>query len=93
MVKILYDYWFVQFDFFDVNGKFYKIFGGKMVYNLILKCEILEGWSDVLLVDIVMFINGIVCQKYYFMGDEFIYKVIKIREFSFGFDDSFEFVY
>lgn len=46
MAKTLYDYWFVQFDFPDANGKPYKTSGGKMVYNPILKREIPEGWSD-----------------------------------------------
>ncbi|EJB8574227.1 restriction endonuclease subunit S [Vibrio parahaemolyticus] len=46
MAKTLYDYWFVQFDFPDVNGKPYKASGGKMVYNDALKREIPEGWSD-----------------------------------------------
>ena len=45
MAKILYDYWFVQFDFPDQNGKPYKSSGGKMVYNLELKREIPEGWG------------------------------------------------
>ena len=43
MAKILYDYWFVQFDFPDQNGKPYKSSGGKMVYNPKLKREIPEG--------------------------------------------------
>lgn len=46
MAKTLYDYWFVQFDFPDANGKPYKASGGKMVYNDTLKREIPEGWSD-----------------------------------------------
>lgn len=46
MAKTLYDYWFVQFDFPDANGKPYKSSGGKMVYNPTLKREIPEGWSD-----------------------------------------------
>ncbi|EII2400104.1 restriction endonuclease subunit S [Vibrio parahaemolyticus] len=46
MAKTLYDYWFVQFDFPDANGKPYKSSGGKMVYNAVLKREIPEGWSD-----------------------------------------------
>lgn len=46
MAKTLYDYWFVQFDFPDANGKPYKTAGGKMVYNETLKREIPEGWSD-----------------------------------------------
>lgn len=45
MAKTLYDYWFVQFDFPDQNGKPYKTSGGKMVYNPELKREIPEGWG------------------------------------------------
>lgn len=45
MAKTLYDYWFVQFDFPDQNGKPYKSSGGKMVYNQDLKREIPEGWG------------------------------------------------
>jgi|SRR5690554_1075000 len=45
MAKTLYDYWFVQFDFPDANGKPYKTSGGKMEYNPILKREIPEGWE------------------------------------------------
>jgi len=45
MAKTLYDYWFVQFDFPDKNGKPYKSTGGKMVYNEKLKREIPEGWG------------------------------------------------
>ena len=45
MAKTLYDYWFVQFDFPDQNGKPYKSSGGKMVYNPDLKREIPEGWG------------------------------------------------
>jgi type I restriction enzyme S subunit len=45
MAKTLYDYWFVQFDFPDANGKPYKSSGGKMVYNETLKREIPEGWG------------------------------------------------
>tara|TARA_R110000868_G_scaffold157087_1_gene384165 strand:- start:10 stop:1395 length:1386 start_codon:yes stop_codon:yes gene_type:complete len=53
MAKLIYDYWFVQFDFpFDFaqgkpdpNGKPYKSSGGRMVYNKELKREIPEGWE------------------------------------------------
>jgi len=45
MAKLIYDYWFVQFDFSDENGKPYKSSGGKMVYNEELKREIPEGWN------------------------------------------------
>ncbi len=50
MAKQLYDYWFVQFDFPDENGKPYKSSGGKMVYNEKLKKDIPEGW-DVIFAD------------------------------------------
>lgn len=46
MAKLIYDYWFVQFDFPDENGKPYKSSGGKMVYNEELKREIPEGWDS-----------------------------------------------
>lgn len=45
MAKTLYDYWFVQFDFSDENGKPYKSSGGEMVYNDTLKREIPKGWE------------------------------------------------
>ncbi len=45
MAKLLYDYWFVQFDFPDENGKPYKSSGGKMVWNEELKREIPAGWE------------------------------------------------
>lgn len=52
MAKQLYDYWFVQFDFPDENGKPYKSSGGKMVYNEALKREIPDGWEVKKLSDI-----------------------------------------
>ena len=44
MAKQLYDYWFVQFDFPNEEGKPYKSSGGKMVWNERLKREIPDGW-------------------------------------------------
>ena len=46
MAKQLYDYWFVQFDFPNEEGKPYKSNGGAMVWNEKLKREIPQGWSD-----------------------------------------------
>ena len=54
MAKTLYDYWFVQFDFPDQNGKPYKSSGGKMVYNPELKREIPERWGVEKLGDITI---------------------------------------
>lgn len=45
MAKQLYDYWFVQFEFPDENGKPYKSSGGRMVWNKELKRDVPECWS------------------------------------------------
>ncbi len=59
MAKTLYDYWFVQFDFPDANGKPYKSSGGKMVYNAELKREIPEGWEAGTLGKIAELVRGV----------------------------------
>ncbi|MDD2941782.1 MAG: restriction endonuclease subunit S [bacterium] len=46
MAKALYDYWFVQYDFPDINGNPYKSSGGEMIFNTTLKREIPEGWCN-----------------------------------------------
>ena len=58
LARQLYDYWFVQFDFPDANGKPYKSSGGKMVYNPILKREIPEGWEYVTANEITNVVTG-----------------------------------
>lgn len=58
MAKTLYDYWFVQFDFQDANGKPYKSSGGKMVYNEALKRDIPKDWSVKTLSEITSLATG-----------------------------------
>ena len=58
MAKQLYDYWFVQFDFPNEDGKPYKSSGGKMVWSEKLKREIPEGWNVVNLIDFAEIKNG-----------------------------------
>lgn len=58
MAKILYEYWFLQFDFPNENGKPYKSSGGKMVYNEELKREIPDGWEVGLLKDYAEILAG-----------------------------------
>jgi type I restriction enzyme S subunit len=58
MAKLLYDYWFVQFNFPDNKGKPYKLSGGKMVYNEVLNWEIPEGWKNGELKDIANITMG-----------------------------------
>lgn len=57
MAKELYDYWFVQFEFPNEQGKPYKSSGGKMVWNKTLKREIPEGWEVGKLGDCLEHIN------------------------------------
>ncbi|MBS7949466.1 restriction endonuclease subunit S [Streptococcus suis] len=80
MAKTLYDYWFVQFDFPDENGKPYKSSGGKMVYNDQLKREIPEGWGVKQLGEICEFRNGINYEKSE-TGDT-LSKIVNVRNIS-----------
>jgi type I restriction enzyme S subunit len=58
LAKTLYDYWFVQFDFPDANGKPYKTSGGKMVRNEELRREIPKGWEVGALNDLGEIVGG-----------------------------------
>ena len=58
MAKQLYDYWFVQFDFPNEEGKPYKSSGGAMVYNEKLKREIPQGWNDCKIKDFMRIFTG-----------------------------------
>ena len=58
MAKVIYDYWFVQFDFPDANGCPYKSSGGAMVYNPDLKREIPKGWEVGDFSDLIDFTMG-----------------------------------
>ena len=83
MAKQLYDYWFVQFDFPNEDGKPYKSSGGAMVWNEKLKREIPKGWHCGTLLDIAEYTNGLACQKYR-PTDENKLPVIKIKEMHDG---------
>lgn len=54
MAKTLYDYWFVQVDFPDANGKPYKSSGGEMVFDETLKRKIPKGWKVKSLKDVLV---------------------------------------
>lgn len=94
--KLLYDYWFVQFDFpitatcaasmgkSHLEGKPYRSSGGKMIHNEALKREIPAGWRGGSLLDVATFTNGIACQKYPADGGETL-RVIKIKDMRGGF--------
>ncbi|MQN17512.1 restriction endonuclease subunit S [Segatella copri] len=58
MAKQLYDYWFVQFDFPNEEGKPYKSSGGAMVWNDKLKREIPKEWMASNYTDLFTIGNG-----------------------------------
>ena len=90
MAKQFYDYWFVQFDFPNEEGKPYKSSGGKMVWNEKLKRNIPVGWHCGNLFEIAVFTNGLACQKFRPKDDEESLPVIKIREMHDGISDDTE---
>ena len=80
MAKALYDYWFVQFDFPDANGKPYKSSGGKMVYNSTLKREIPAGWSDDALSNVTSLIRRGLSPTYVELGGTSVLNQKCIRD-------------
>ena len=91
MAKQLYDYWFVQFDFPNEEGKPYKSSGGAMIWNEKLKREIPKGWHCGTLLDIAEYTNGLACQKYRPTDDNKL-PVIKIKEMHDGLSADTEWV-
>lgn len=90
MAKLIYEYWFIQFDFPDVNGKPYKSSGGKMVYNKTLKREIPDRWSAVKLENIISrTATGLNPRKNFILGEgQNYYITIKsIKNGKIIFDD------
>ena len=83
MAKTIYDYWFLQFEFPNDEGKPYKSSGGKMVWNEELKREIPAGWRVGNLYNIAEFINGLPCQKFRPISNNKL-PVIKIAEMHEG---------
>lgn len=77
LAKTIYDYWFVQFDFPDENGRPYKSSGGKMVWNERLQQEIPDGWETDILSSLAYFVTkkqdvGILNENNYISNDNLI---------------------
>ena len=92
VARQLYDYWFVQFDFPNEDGKPYKSSGGEMQLNSRLKRSIPATWHCVSLIDIANFTNGLACQKFRPTNNNEKLPVIKIREMRDGFTADSEWV-
>lgn len=58
LAKTIYDYWFLQFEFPNEEGKPYKSSGGKMVWNEELKREIPEGWNIEQLKNVIKIVDN-----------------------------------
>ena len=80
MAKQLYDYWFVQFDFPDENGRPYKSSGGKMVWNEKLKREIPKGWNVAKLTDEIELQYGFPFSTDLFTEQVTSVPVVRIRD-------------
>jgi len=78
IANLIYDYWFVQFDFPDKNGKPYKSSGGKMFYNEDLKKEVPFTWSVRNISEIME-----ICSGYPFKSSTYLdsgtYKIVTIK--------------
>lgn len=79
-IKLLYDYWFAQFDFPDKNGLPYHLFGGAMIWNDLLKREIPNNWEVKPLGALVSLKNGINFDKS--IQGEYLYRIVNVRDIS-----------
>ena len=80
MAKQLYDYWFVQFDFPNEEGKPYKSSGGKMVWNEKIKREIPIDWEILPLFDAVSVQYGFPFATEQFTEEETSVPIVRIRD-------------
>ena len=80
MAKQLYDYWFVQFDFPNEEGKPYKSSGGAMIWNEKLKREIPEGWNVANVFDELSVQYGFLFSTELFTEEPTSIPVVRIRD-------------
>ena len=80
MAKQLYDYWFVQFEFPNEEGRPYKSSGGDMVWNEKLKREIPEGWNVVNVFDELSVQYGFPFSTELFTEEPTSIPVVRIRD-------------
>ena len=80
MARQLYDYWFVQFDFPNEEGKPYKSSGGAMVWNEKLKREIPEEWKTANVFDELSVQYGFPFSTELFTEEPTNIPVVRIRD-------------
>lgn len=84
MAKTIYDYWFLQFEFPNEEGKPYKSSGGKMVWNEELKREIPEGWECKKLDEVFDFVKGKIPDKLFEKKDDELIEYLTIEAVNSG---------
>lgn len=84
LAKTIYDYWFVQFDFPDKNGKPYKSSGGKMAWNEQFKREIPDGWEVKRLPEIAEYLFGYPFDSSLFNNINIGFPIVRIRNVKDG---------
>ena len=89
LAKQLYDYWFVQFDFPNEEGKPYKSSDGAMVWNEKLKRYIPEGWNVLPLFDAVSVQYGFPFTTEQFTEEKTSVPVVRIRDILEGTTSAF----
>ncbi len=80
LIKEIFDYWFIQYDFPDSNGKPYKSGGGELEWDEGIKTNKPKGWKVKTLRELAFFKNGINYEKNT-DGDR-KYKIINVRDIS-----------
>lgn len=78
--RLIYDYWFTQFDFPDENGRPYRSSGGKMAWSDELKREIPEGWKASPLSELCGFRNGVNYDKDSMSGSHC--RIVNVRNIT-----------
>ena len=89
LAKQLYDYWFVQFEFPNEEGKPYRSSGGLIVWNEKLKREIPEGWKVLPLFDAVSVQYGFPFATEHFTEEETSVPIVRIRDILEGTPSAF----
>ncbi len=78
--RLIYDYWFTQFDFPDENGKPYRSSGGKMVWNEELKREIPDDRIVVSMAEMCGFKNGVNYDRKQMAGNQC--RIVNVRDIT-----------
>ena len=89
LAKLVYERWFVEFEFPNADGRPYKSNGGKMVWNETLKRNVPEGWSVRMLPEIADYLFGFPFDSAKFNSNGIGTSIVRIRNVKDGFTSDF----